>query len=74
MLQYMIIICLYLTKITKIQTCMLNGNVEGFCIPKNQVNDITFCQPYITQNICVPYFSVNSYFIREYGQKRQIEL
>ncbi len=42
-----------------VQTCNNNG-VEGICIHKSYLSkDLKICYEYVSDYICVPYFSVN---------------
>ena len=39
-------------------SCLLNGDILGKCVSKKSVeNEITFCDNYISDFICVPYFN-----------------
>ena len=39
-------------------SCLLNGNITGKCVSKKSLeNEITFCDNFISDFICVPYFN-----------------
>ena len=59
LIRYLMVSLILLDKLNKysIFCCILNGNIEGKCIPSELIgNEITFCKKYVTDNICVPYF------------------
>ena len=54
-------------------SCKING-VEGICISKNAIiDDLKLCYEYVSEYICVPYFSVLFKLFRQYGQIKPIK-
>jgi hypothetical protein len=42
-----------------ITPCQINGEIQGFCANKKEiVSQLPFCGEYVSDYICVPYFSV----------------
>ncbi len=44
------------------KTCLVSDDVQGICVDKIILkDDFSFCYNYISDNICVPYYSVIKY-------------
>ncbi len=53
---------IYLLLLIYISSCKITDSVQGICINKTEIlNEIKFCYDYVTDNICVPYYSVILY-------------
>lgn len=52
-------LCLFLFRIVLVNSCLLVGNVQGNCVPSDQLaNFVDVCQPYLADYVCVPFNSV----------------